>query len=674
MKHWRVILVVACLLGSVRCASQVNAEAKQNTNKVVSVSPTSLAFSAVQNGSLPQAQSITVAAPRRTRFTAAASVQNGGTQWLSISPSGSLSTNQTLAVSVNLAGLAAGTYSGTVSITSGGVTQNVGVALVLSTSTSGGGGGGSGTGTGNYKLIGWNDLGMHCFDGADFSIFGVLPPYNTIHAHLLDSSGNLIVSPAGYTLTYQAVSDPLTHTLNTTSTGKTNFWDYANFLGFPNLMPGEGLEGFYMPGSGNVPQPMAFSTSDNTWVATGIPITPFADSTTGTYAQNYFPMMRLVAKNSSGTVLATQDIVLPTSDELTCSNCHSSTSGYTAAKPAAGWVNNSDPGKDTKLNILRKHDDRWAGSTLFKAAAQAAGYSTSGLVDTVNTKGPIFCDNCHASNALSKPGYSGVPALTVSMHSLHSGVIDPATGKTMEAGTTRSTCYNCHPGPKTQCLRGVMANLTTSTGAKLLECQNCHGPMNNLASTTRQGWLSEPSCQNCHTGTATSNAGQMVYTSAFSSGSTFRTTPDATFATNPDTPSSGLSLYRFSKGHGGLQCEACHGSTHALFDTSIVNDNVMSTNLQGHTGMLAECTGCHASTPNTVNGGPHGIHPIGSYWVSRHENAASQNLSACQACHGTDYRGTILSKTLADRSMAGKTFPKGTVIGCYSCHNGPYGD
>ena len=205
MKHWRVILAVICLAAIVRWTSIVKAEAGHKTNKVVSVSPTSLTFNAIENGPLPQGQSITVTAPRRTRFTATASVQNGRTQWLFISPSGSLTTNQTLAVSVNLAGLAAGTYSGAVSITSGGTTQNVGVTLVLSASTSGG----SGTGTGTYKLIGWNDLGMHCFDGADFSVFGVLPPYNTIHAHLIDPSGNLIVSPAGYTLTYQAVSDQI---------------------------------------------------------------------------------------------------------------------------------------------------------------------------------------------------------------------------------------------------------------------------------------------------------------------------------------------------------------------------------------------------------------------------------------------------------------------------------
>jgi hypothetical protein len=82
--------------------------------------------------------------------------------------------------------------------------------------------GGGGTG-GTFKLIGWNDLGMHCFDGKDYSVFGVLPPYNTVHAHLVNTSGSLITTPGNYTITYQAIKDPLTSTLNTTSIGKTNF-------------------------------------------------------------------------------------------------------------------------------------------------------------------------------------------------------------------------------------------------------------------------------------------------------------------------------------------------------------------------------------------------------------------------------------------------------------------
>jgi hypothetical protein len=427
-----------------------------------------------------------------------------------------------------------------------------------------------------------------------------------------------------------------------------------------------------MPGAGNTPQGMKFSVTDNTWLAEGIPMTNYADATNPPYPTNYFPMMRLVAKNQGGTVLATTDIVLPISDEMTCSACHSSSKGTTAARPSAGWVNNANMAKDVKLNILRKHDDRFRTTTLFQAASAARGYSLSGLEAQSAIK-PFLCASCHGTNALSLAGYPGVPPLTTSMHSLHSTVTDPATGQTMESGTTRDTCSNCHPGPKTQCLRGAMATLKTSTGANAVECQSCHGPMSALAVSTRQGWLNEPACQGCHTGTATSNSGQIVYTSVFTNGTTPRVVADQTFATNTDTPAAGLSLYRFSKGHGGLQCEACHGSTHAESPTPIVNDNVQATTLQGHAGTLAECASCHGSVPNTVTGGPHGLHPIGTSWVSSHQNAAEGRQTTCQPCHGTDYRGTILSKTQADRTLAGKSFPRGTVIGCYSCHNGPNG-
>jgi hypothetical protein len=634
-------------------------------NAALTVSPTSLTFNGTLNADNPLPQTLSVTAAVRTAFTASASVQSGSRNWLQISPSGSLNTNQNLTVSVSLSGLVAGTYGGTIALVSNGVTKNVPVTFNVSGSTSGGGG----TGNTGYKLAGWNDLGMHCYDGKDYSVFAVLPPYNTIHAHLMDSTGKLVTTGTGYTVTYQAVTDPLTSTITTTSIGKTNFWTYAAALGFGSLLPDVGLKGSAMPGSGNTPRPMNFSTADNTFLAEGIPITNFADNGT----VNYFPMMRLTAKNASGTVLATTDIVVPTSDEMTCKACHASSSGVAAALPVGGGVNNPDLAKDVKLNILRKHDQQFASTALFQSAATALGYSTTGLEATTASR-PILCASCHGSNALGLAGVSGVPPLTTAMHGRHANVVDPATNQTMDSATTRDSCYRCHPGPNTQCLRGAMATLKTSTGANAIECQSCHGPMSNVANATRNGWLDEPACQSCHTGTATTNSGQIAYTSVFSTGVTVRVAADQTFATNANTPATGLSLYRFSKGHGGLQCEACHGSTHAEYITAVTNDNVQSTNLQGHAGMLAECSACHgASVPSTTNGGPHGLHPIGSSWVNAHENAAAHGTAACQACHGTDYRGTILSKTQADRTMAGRSFPRGTVIGCYSCHNGPNG-
>ena len=32
---------------------------------------------------------------------------------------------------------------------------------------------------GTYKILAWNDLGMHCYN-RDFSDLAVLPPYNTL--------------------------------------------------------------------------------------------------------------------------------------------------------------------------------------------------------------------------------------------------------------------------------------------------------------------------------------------------------------------------------------------------------------------------------------------------------------------------------------------------------------
>jgi hypothetical protein len=79
-----------------------------------------------------------------------------------------------------------------------------------------------------------------------------------------------------------------------------------------------------------------------------------------------------------------------------------------------------------------------------------------------------------------------------------------------------------------------------------------------------------------------------------------------------------------------------------------------------------------------VSGGPHGLHPIGSRWVDKHGDAAEHNATQCQACHGLNYRGTVLSEAQADRSfrVEGKTrkFTRGQAIGCYDCHDGPGGD
>lgn len=133
-------------------------------------------------------------------------------------------------------------------------------------------------------------------------------------------------------------------------------------------------------------------------------------------------------------------------------------------------------------------------------------------------------------------------------------------------------------------------------------------------------------------------------------------------------------MYRFSKGHGGLQCSACHGSTHAEFPATHRNDNLQSASVQGHAGVVADCTACHAAMPTTVTGGPHGMHPVGQSWIANHKsNGESPN---CKACHGADYRGTVLSRMFADRTLTvsdgGVTHMvslwRGQTLSCFVCH------
>ena len=525
---------------------------------------------------------------------------------------------------------------------------------------------------GTWTVIGWNNLGMHCMD-SDYSLFAILPPYNTIHAQLLDPGGKLITGASGYAVTYKAVADA-DGSINSTSIGKSNFWQCAMPLfGLPQpLAPDTGLTGVLMPGLANEAHPMTWDAANGWWVAEGLPLTPYDDA----LHKNPYPMLQLEARAPGGGVVASTQIVAPVSDEMDCRACHASGSGP-AAQPQAGWVNDANAERDYRLNILRLHDEKQAANANYPALLTAFGYDAAGLFATASVHGrPVLCAACHASNALGTAGAAGVPPLTTATHALHARVTDPASGLTLDDSANRSACYRCHPGSATRCLRGAMGNAVATDGAMAMQCQSCHGTMSAVGAAQRQGWLQEPACQNCHTGTATLNSGAIRYTSVFDADGHPRQAADATFATNTDTPAQGLSLYRFSSGHGGLKCEACHGATHAEYPSSHRNDNVQSVQLQGHEGMLVECTACHgAQAPNA--GGPHGMHGVGQGWISAHGDAVESagGAQACQACHGSDYRGTVLSRSKADRAVTTefgpKTFWRGFQIGCYTCHAGP---
>ncbi|EJF07506.1 hypothetical protein ThvES_00003440 [Thiovulum sp. ES] len=494
----------------------------------------------------------------------------------------------------------------------------------------------------DYQVIAWSDLGMHCTDGSDFSVFSILPPYSNLVAQVIKKGDEPEKIKSGISLTYESFYS-LEEKVNSNSSSKTNFWDYLSALFGVSAESDTGLTGNRV--QSDTPENMSLNVDSGFWEAHGIPTVPENDDGT----KNYYPMVRVVAKDSAtGETLSETTTVLPVSDEMNCKSCHAS-GGSDEVKPSAGWENSSDLEADYKLNILKLHDDKHDISPyLEKLAENGYSYETS-LYQTVKNGTPILCSACHSSNALGKDGFSGIPSLSRAIHSEHAKI---------ETVNTKETCYKCHPGEETNCFRGAMS------GGEI-ECQSCHGTMSAVSSSSRSPWNDVPDCQSCH------HDGERETTAVTDYGTgTLRSTliSDTRFATNSGK------TFKESVGHGDLSCSACHGSTHAIYPSTKAEDNLQNERIQGYSGTLSNCASCHEENIYTANGGPHRIHQIGSSWVRNHEDVAERSgTSSCTACHGSDYRGSGLSEMFETRTLDGKTFQKGDKIGCYDCHNGPSG-
>jgi hypothetical protein len=125
---------------------------------------------------------------------------------------------------------------------------------------------GTTTGSAKYSLLAWNDLGMHRVDGKDYSMFSILPPYNNLHAQLVNAGTGKVVT-TGVTLTYEAVADT-TGSINTSSATKTNFWTWSKILYGASPAPNVGLTGFSTPSL--TAKPLVFNATNGWFEATGI--------------------------------------------------------------------------------------------------------------------------------------------------------------------------------------------------------------------------------------------------------------------------------------------------------------------------------------------------------------------------------------------------------------------
>jgi hypothetical protein len=485
--------------------------------------------------------------------------------------------------------------------------------------------------------------------------------------------------------------------------------------------------------------------------------------------------------------------VLPVASEADCQICHAAANdsalteqlgqpGNGAATDFAGTdfaIQYSDtaPGDGTlnrlqnaaKINILRLHDakhgneyESWNASGNLVAAACNPSDPTD--PNCLANQTPVQCSQCHYSPALdlAQAGPVDEPeqgprgrqqrhhiSQSRAMHGHHGELtllgeklfpdMPPPNDASRTAGTTpinafeqsvlEGTCYACHPGKNTQCLRGAMFN-----GGMV--CQDCHGNMAEVGNdftenfptnpfvgdgsggedlSKRVSWASEPGCQSCHTGDAVNNLTadhtdivaedgirllqayvKEKHPDDQSQVAAIIEAPDSRFAENQTLAGSPM-LYRLSQGHGGVKCENCHGSTHAIWPVTpregpyVANDNLAAIQLQGHDGKIQECDVCHErgadgnlSMPLSLDG-PHGMHPVGdNRWNHQHRNFTGGKNANCKGCHGPDLTGTVLSVTSADRVLDCKNnqgdFPDcaagnatafvaaGTEIGCGNCH------
>jgi hypothetical protein len=490
----------------------------------------------------------------------------------------------------------------------------------------------------DYTLLAWSELGMHCMDG-EYNVFALLPPYNTLKAQLIINGTSPRIASSDVTITYEAATKE-NGNINTTSQNKTDFWLYADKL-FPtvgSLAVDQGLKG--KPTQSQTPVAMDFNISQNLFVAEGIPATPKSDSGT----RDEYPIVRVVAKDKNGEVLATTTTTLPVSDEMDCMRCH-----------------------DSRVDILEKHDRNFPDAVKNLASElkdRGFDYDDDGLVATYKNKSPILCASCHKSNALVGSGIDGVKPLTEAIHSAHATRSD-TNGELLGDGEDRNSCYACHPGEGTKCLRGAM-------GSAGVECQSCHGTMEAVGKTGRDGWKEEPNCQACH------QDGKR-YEDAVTNKSlgTLREALDSRFATEQANIDTHPRLYKHSTGHGGIACAGCHGAQHAIYPSSVDAENRQNIEHQGYKGTLRECGVCHKNEPAiTAHNGPHGLHTIGQRWVDMHGTVVlREGLDNCKSCHGTDLEGSFLSKVGTDREfklgvMNKKvSFEAGEKVSCKKCHN-----
>jgi hypothetical protein len=454
------------------------------------------------------------------------------------------------------------------------------------------------TGTTNYKVIAFNDLGMHCTCPTQ-RYFSILPPFNVIRAQVLQYGANdPVVVSSGVNVSYAMVENT-----DTSLQADPYFQDYITYAPkmYSSFMDGTKpytpvVNGKVVSISGvGLTGTMKYNSTPKAWEVVGIPAFPAIDSggiepdpLGGTTKRNPYLTANITVTDTAGKTLATTSTVVPVAFGGCCS-CH--------------------------IKLAALHGKKADLTGAFQYLGNMHGTNSSKIdfslidPDGDGVGGPIRCSWCHWDPAMGESAAPGLPKvwpnykilpganftsadIKVSSRSfsdvLHEFHATDQIVLTQWDPNVAKNCYDCHPSNEVNCYRGAMKSAT-------IWCTDCHGDLNQRIAT---GQMTQPWQQSTLPTCNTPSAG---ITSAF-------TCHDAVTYPTPGTWNNGyLGKFVNSRGHkGSILCSTCHGSPHAENPSTLAKDNAQFMAAQNDSRPLGKCTYCHPTKSSTWGVPAHG--------------------------------------------------------------------
>ncbi len=288
--------------------------------------------------------------------------------------------------------------------------------------------------------------------------------------------------------------------------------------------------------------PFGYVANDVNWFeGAGIPFAAFDDFG----RQNAYPLVRVQARNASGTVLSTVDTVLPISGEASCVNCHAAAIDVPSS-PNKGVANTrlsnaslpvetslSDPDAAmpdavsieyaSDINVLRLHDlkhgAKYVSTACDNVPAGENCLTTAAAPCTLNSANPNGTASCLTNKALvqQRPVVCQVchytPALDLAQVGPKAGAPgSEANGRNQIAHQSNSRVMHNHHGtlgtagfpglfpqipPPNQDANGAIINQSARLTALEDSCYQCH-PGKNVKCLRGAMFNGDMLCSDCH--------------------------------------------------------------------------------------------------------------------------------------------------------------------------------